>query len=64
MGERKGFPSMCLGRIQRWALMLSSYEYKLVYRPGIANSNADGLSRLPTEGEVEQEAEPEEAILS
>ena len=26
---------------------MSGYDYKLKYRPGEANGNADGLSRLP-----------------
>ena len=34
-------------RIQRWALTLSAYDYRIVFRAGKENSNADGLSRLP-----------------
>lgn len=64
LGGGKGVPSMCSGRIQRWSLMLSTYEYQLEYRPGAMNSNADGLSRLPIPGENEQEIEPAEAVLS
>ena len=64
LGENKGVPTMCSGRVQRWALMLSSYDYKLVYRPGAMNSNADGLSRLPVQGDGDQEIEPAEAVLS
>ena len=33
--------------MQRWALLLSAYDYDIVYRPTTAHSNADGLSRLP-----------------
>ena len=54
LGESKGVPYMCSGRIQLWAL-LSSYEYQLVYRPGAMNSNADGLSRLPVQGDEDQD---------
>ena len=44
------------GRIARWLLLLQPYEYKISYRPGSKNANADGLSREHTsrleEGEV------------
>ena len=35
------------GRIQRWALLLSMYEYSLSYKSTHAHGNADALSRLP-----------------
>lgn len=38
---------MASGRIQRWSLMLSSYEYELKYRKGVDQGNCDALSRLP-----------------
>lgn len=40
-------PPMASARIQRWALTLSAYCYKMVFRPGKNPANADGLSRLP-----------------
>ena len=38
---------MASGRMQRWALTLSSYEYELRYRKGTDQGNCDALSRLP-----------------
>ena len=38
---------MCAARIQRWALLLSSYNYELIFRKGTLNGNADCMSRLP-----------------
>ena len=32
-------------RLSRWSLFLQEYNYSIVYRPGSANANADGLSR-------------------
>jgi transposase InsO family protein len=46
-GENKGIPDRSAARIARWALLLSAYNYKLIYRQGILNGNADALSRLP-----------------
>ena len=45
LGEIKGVPLMASGRMQRWAIMFSGYQYKQRYRPGTTNSNADALSR-------------------
>jgi hypothetical protein len=49
----KAVPPMAAGRIQRWALILSAYEYELLYRKGDAHGNADGLSRLPLSDTVQ-----------
>ena len=40
---------MASGRIMRWALTLSAYEYGIEYRPAGKMGNADGLSQLPVE---------------
>ena len=32
-------------QVARWAMLLSDYDYHVVYRPGKSNANADGLSR-------------------
>ena len=45
-------------RLARWILLLSEYDFRILYRPGKANKNADGLSRLPQPSkENEQEDE-------
>lgn len=33
--------------IQRWALMLTAYHYKICYKSGNDHANANGLSWLP-----------------
>ncbi|KAK4328659.1 hypothetical protein Pmani_000967 [Petrolisthes manimaculis] len=47
LGEDKPLPVNASPRVQRWALMLSAYTYKLVYSPGRYQTHCDGLSRLP-----------------
>ena len=47
LGENKGVPVMASARMQRWALTLAAYEYRLVYKGGKDNGNSDALSRLP-----------------
>ena len=45
--ESRETPKLASARIQRWALTLSAYDYRIVYRPGRNLLNADALSRLP-----------------
>ena len=35
------------GRLARWTEMLKAYDFKIEYRPGKSNANADALSRMP-----------------
>ena len=46
LGENKSIPEHASSRVQRWAIIMSAYNYKLEYVPGHRN-NADALSRLP-----------------
>ena len=51
---KQGIPPLAAARMQRWALILSSYTYDIQYRSTHAHGNADGLSRLPV-----QDSQPE-----
>jgi hypothetical protein len=55
LGPKVGIPTLAASRLQRWALILASYDYDVVYRKNV--ENADMLSRLPlpmeTTGDVE-----------
>jgi len=44
--EKKGVPQQASLRVQWWALTLPAYEYKIAYKTGTTNANADALSRL------------------
>ena len=63
LGENKGVQLMASGRMQRWAIMLSGYHYKLRYRPGTTNANANALSRLPLSVKPEVTKDPSESVL-
>lgn len=36
-------------KLVRWALKLKEYDYIIEYKPGRINNNADALSRIPLE---------------
>ena len=40
-------PVLAPARLQRWPLLLSSYQYEICYKPSTDIANADALSRLP-----------------
>uniref|UniRef100_A0AAV2KXD0 ribonuclease H n=1 Tax=Knipowitschia caucasica TaxID=637954 RepID=A0AAV2KXD0_KNICA len=40
-GEHKGLPTMAAARIQRWAIILSAYDYHIIYRQSDKHGNAD-----------------------
>ena len=46
-GEKKGIPAVTTARLQRWAIVLSAYDYKISHKKGSDIANADALSRLP-----------------
>ena len=46
-GSNKSIPPLAAARLQRWALLLAGYNYRIVFRPTQAHANADSLSRLP-----------------
>ncbi|XP_054723042.1 uncharacterized protein K02A2.6-like [Uloborus diversus] len=63
LAPNKPIPSMLSPRMQRWSIMLSSYDYNLVYKPGKEITNADGLSRLPQPMSPNEENSPMEILL-
>ena len=47
MGPHCSVPAHTASRLQRWALILASYHYKIEYRSTTAHADADSMSRLP-----------------
>ena len=62
--EDRAISAMASARIQRWALILSNYQYHLEYRPGTSICHADGLSRLPQPYTPGRVPVPEEVVLA
>ena len=47
LGPRSPVPTIAAARLQRWALLLSGYQYQVEFHPTAQHGNADCLSRLP-----------------
>lgn len=54
--ERKSVP-VAAGQLQRWAIFLSMYNYRIEYKKGSKMGNADALSRLPLSEENDIDAQ-------
>ena len=63
LNQSKAIPTLASARIQRWALTLATYQYKIVYKRGSEISNADGLSRLPLPTSSQTIPVPSEHVL-
>lgn len=62
-GEHRGISQTASARVQRWALVLSGYQYSIVHRPGVQVGNADGLSRLPVPQPSDHTPQPHDMVL-
>ena len=60
LNPRKGIPSLAAARLQRWALILASYQN---LNQLIKHSNADSVSRLPMPNSHDMEGRVSEATL-
>ena len=47
LGPKSGIPTLAAARLQRWALLLTTYQYDIEYHSTEKHANADCLSRLP-----------------
>ena len=60
----KGIPEMAASRLQRWEIILSSYDYEVKYQPSTLHGNADGLSRLPLQNEPVEQDDSREIVCA
>jgi len=54
-GSHAGLRAITASKLQRWAVLLGAYDYKIKYRPAEAIQHADALSRSPIPDETDLE---------
>lgn len=54
-GNKQSIPTLAHSRIQRWAIILSAYDYEIKYKRATQVACTDGLSRLPLPDPSEDE---------
>ena len=57
LGPKSGIPTLGAARLQRWAILLSAYQYDIEYRSTAKHANADFLSRLPLQIEKPEDVD-------
>ena len=62
--SHRSSPPMASACIQRWALILGTYQYRFCYRPGKDIGDADCLSRLPLPDHPPDVPIPSEILLA
>ena len=50
------------GRVARWAILLQNYEYTIIHRKGVDNTNADALSRVEVPTDINHDPQKVEEI--
>ena len=59
-GPKSGIPPIAAARLQRWAVLLSGYDYDIVYKRSADNANAGFFSRFPVQTRDEEDPDPNE----
>ena len=54
--QKSRVPSVTAAHMQCWEIFLSAYTYNIYYKGIKKHVNADSLSRLPVQGEEDQDA--------
>ena len=62
-GPKTGVPPLAAARLQRWALILATYQHKIEYKMSAEHVNADALSRLVS-GTTHDRLEEEVYLIS
>ena len=51
---------MAAARLQSWAVLLSRYDFDIVFRDSAGNANADFFSRFPIQSQADNDLDPDE----
>ena len=59
-GPKSSIPPLAAARLQRWAVLLSRYDFNIVFRDSAGNANADFFSRFPIQSQADDDLDPDE----
>ena len=59
----KSMPETAASHLQRWAIILSAYDYAVQFKPSAQHANADGLSSLPVAADKISSEEADELMI-
>lgn len=59
-GPKSRIPSLPATRLQRWAVLLSGYDFDITFRGSAGNANADFFSRFPIQSRDDVDLDPDE----
>ena len=63
-GPKSSVPPLAAARLQRWAVLLSGYNFDITFKNLAGNANADFLSRFPVQSLVDDEdLDPDEHYM-
>ena len=54
-GPKSSVPPLAAARLQRWAVLLSGYDFDITFKNSAANANADFFSRFPLQSQADDE---------
>jgi len=54
-GPRSNVPPLAAARLQRWAVLLSGYDFDIIFKNSADNANADFFSRFPLQSPADDE---------
>ena len=59
-GPKSSIPPLAAARLQRWAVLLSRYDFNIVFRDSAGNANPDFFSRFPIQSQADDDLDPDE----
>lgn len=59
-GPKSSIPPLAPARLRRWAVLLSGYDFDMVFRDCAGNANPDFFSRFPIQSQADDDLDPDE----
>ena len=60
VGPKSSIPPLATARLQRWAVLLSGYDFDILFRDSAGKANADFFSRFLIQSQADDDLDPDE----